>query len=128
MTQIRLRQPVFAILIAFILGLQIVEPARVWTILLVAFVGVFASAYIWARSLGNNLQLRRETKLGWIQVGGEVEERVTLSNASLFPAPWIQFEDESTLPGFNAGRGGIKLTLKSSYGKSSMPRGYAARA
>lgn len=34
----------------------------------------------------------------------------------------------SPLPGFNAGRGGIKLTLKSSYGKSSMPRGYAARA
>jgi uncharacterized protein (DUF58 family) len=104
MARIYLRQPTLLILIAFTLGLQLMEPSRAWMILLIAFTGIFVSAYLWAWSLGGSLQLRRETKLGWVQVGGQVEERVTLSNASLFPAAWIQFEDESTLPGFNASR------------------------
>jgi uncharacterized protein (DUF58 family) len=104
MTRIQLRQPILPILIAFLLGLQLMQPSRTWTVLLVAFTGTFVSAYLWARSLGSNLQLRRETRLGWVQVGGQVEERITLSNTSLFPAAWIQFEDQSTLPDFNASR------------------------
>ena len=104
MTRLQLRQPILPILIAFLLGLQLVQPSRAWTVLLVAFTGIFISAYLWARSLGSNLQLRRETRLGWVQVGGQVEERITLSNTSLFPASWIQFEDQSTLPDFNASR------------------------
>lgn len=104
MTQLRLRQPTFPILIAFLIGLQLIEPSRVWTILFVALSGMFIAAYLWAWTLGRNLQLRRETRLGWVQVGGQIEERFTLSNASLFPASWIQFIDQSTLPEFNASR------------------------
>jgi uncharacterized protein (DUF58 family) len=104
MTRIHLRQPIFPILIAFLLGLQLMQPSRAWTIWLAALTGIFISAYLWARSLGGNLQLRRETRLGWVQVGGQIEERITLSNTSLFPASWIQFEDQSTLPDFNASR------------------------
>ncbi len=104
MTRIRLRQPIFPILIAFMLGLQLMQPSRAWTIWLVALTGIFISAYLWARSLGGNLQLRRETRLGWVQVGGQIEERITLSNTSLLPASWVQFDDESTLPDFNASR------------------------
>jgi uncharacterized protein (DUF58 family) len=104
MTRIQLRQPIFPILIVFLIGLQLLQPSRAWTILLAAFTELFVSAYLWTRSLGSNLQLRRETRLGWVQVGGQIEERITLSNTSLFPASWIQFEDQSTLPGFNASR------------------------
>ncbi len=104
MTRIRLRQPIFIVLAAFFLILQIVQPSRTWTILLAVFGGTWISAYLWARSLGRNLQLRRETRLGWIQVGGQIEERITLSNTSVLPAAWIQFDDRSTLPGFNATR------------------------
>ena len=104
MTRIQLRQPILPILIAFLLGLQLMQPSRAWTILLVAFTGIFVSAYLWAQSLGGSLQLRRETRLGWVQVGGQVEERITLSNTSLLPASWIQFNDQSTLPEYNANR------------------------
>jgi uncharacterized protein (DUF58 family) len=104
MTRIRLRQPIFPILIALLLGLQLMDPSRVWTILLVGFTGTFVIAYLWARGLGTNIQLRRETRLRWIQVGGQIEERVTLSNGFSFPAAWIEFIDQSTLPGFNANR------------------------
>ncbi|MBL0346646.1 DUF58 domain-containing protein [Candidatus Villigracilis affinis] len=104
MTRIRLRQPVFAIMVALLLILQLVQPSRTWMFLFTAFSGILISAYLWARSLGESLQLRRETRLGWIQVGGQIEERITLSNTSVLPAAWIQFEDHSTLPGFNASR------------------------
>jgi len=104
MTRIRLRQPTFSILIAFLIGLQLMQPSRAWTIWLAACIGILISAYLWARALGGNLQLRRETRLGWVQVGGQIEERITLSNTSLFPASWIQFEDQSTFPEFNASR------------------------
>ncbi|HET7142404.1 MAG TPA: DUF58 domain-containing protein, partial [Anaerolineales bacterium] len=104
MPRLRLRQPAIPILLAFLLGVQLLEPARVWTILLVGLSGMFVTAYLWAWTVGRSLHLRRETRLGWVQVGGQIEERFTLSNSSLFPAAWIQFNDQSTLPGFHAGR------------------------
>jgi uncharacterized protein (DUF58 family) len=80
------------------------DPSRVWTILFAGLLGMYACAYFWAASLGRSLQLRRETRLGWVQVGGRIEERFTLSNTSIFPASWIQFNDHSSLPGFDASR------------------------
>lgn len=61
-------------------------------------------SYLWSRSLGKGVQLNRETRLTWVQVGNHMEERFTLSNASVFPAPYIELIDHSTLPGFNASR------------------------
>jgi len=104
MTRIRLRQPIFPLLIALLLGLQLTDPSQVWTILLVGFAGTFIVAYLWARALGRDIQLRRETRLRWLQVGGQIEERITLSNGFSFPAAWVEFIDQSTLPGFDANR------------------------
>ncbi len=104
MVRLRLRKPIFPILIAFLIGLQLMDPSRAWTILLVGFAGIFVIAYLWARALGRDIQLRRETRLRWVQVGGQIEERVTLSNVFSFPAAWVEFIDQSTLPGFNASR------------------------
>jgi uncharacterized protein (DUF58 family) len=104
MARIHLRQPVFPIIIAFLLSLQLMESSRVWMILLVGFSGMFISAYFWVWILGRNFQLQRENNLGWVQVGGQIEERFTLSNTSSLPAPWVQFIDQSTLPEFYASR------------------------
>lgn len=104
MTRLKLRQPAFPIVIAFLLGLQLMEPSRAWMILLVTFSGILISAYLWARMLGRHIRLQRESRLGWVQVGGQMEERLTLSNTSLLPAPRVKFIDHSTLPNFNAGR------------------------
>lgn len=104
MTRFRLLQPLLPLAIALLLGLQLMEPSRAWVILLVTFSGVFLSAFLWAWVLGRNLHLRRETRLGWIQVGGRVEERLTISNTSSLPAPSIELIDRSTLPGFDASR------------------------
>jgi uncharacterized protein (DUF58 family) len=104
MTHVRLRKPIFPLLIALLIGLQLMDPSEAWTILLVGFAGTFIIAYVWARALGKDIQLRRETRLRWIQVGGQIEERITLSNGFSLPAAWIEFMDQSTLPDFNANR------------------------
>lgn len=104
MMRVRLRKPVFPIMVAFLLGLQVMDPSEVWTILLVGFCGTLAIAYVWARSLGRDIELRRETRLRWVQVGGQIEERITLSNGFSLPAAQVEFMDRSTLPGFDASR------------------------
>lgn len=104
MMKLRLRKPMFPVLVAFLLGLQVMDPSEVWTILLVGFAGTFILAYIWTRALGKDIELRRETRLRWVQVGGQIEERITLSNGFSLPAAQVEFLDQSTLPGFDASR------------------------
>ena len=99
--QIRLQQTAIPLIVAFLIGLQLMEPSRIWTILLGSIGGALLVAYLWALSLSRSLQLRREARFGWEQVGSQIEERFTLSNQSLFPAPWVNLKDQSTLPGYN---------------------------
>ena len=99
--QIRLKQRALPYIIALLFVLQINEPSRPWMILFVALGGIFAISYYWTRALGNNISVRRETRLGWVHVGSAIEERITVSNTSLLPASWVHFIDQSTLPDFN---------------------------
>ncbi len=103
-THLKLRQRMVPFIIAVLLGLQFKDPSRVYTILLVAFVGIFLIAWGWAYWLGREIKLLRETRLNWVQVGNHIEERLTLTNTSFFPAPHVELSDFSTLPDFNANR------------------------
>jgi uncharacterized protein (DUF58 family) len=84
--------------------MQVLEPSRAWMSLLIALAGTFLCAWFWTRALGKSLSVRRETRLGWVQVGGRAEERLTVSNTCSFPASRVEFHDRSTLPGFDASR------------------------
>ncbi len=103
-SHLKLRQRLVPVIITVLLTLQFRDPSRVYTILLVAFGGIFLIAWVWAYWLGREIKLRRETRLNWVQVGGHIEERLTISNTSFFPAPHVEFSDHSTLPDFNANR------------------------
>jgi uncharacterized protein (DUF58 family) len=99
-----LRQRMVPFIIAVLLGLQFKDPSRVYIILLVALGGIFLIAWVWAYWLAREIKLLRETRLNWVQVGNHIEERLTLTNTSLFPAPHVELSDFSTLPDFNANR------------------------
>jgi uncharacterized protein (DUF58 family) len=99
--RVRLRSPLIPLLALFALTLQLVEPSRAWTILLVAFGGATLAAFLWGNALARNLHLTRERHVGWLQVGGQIEEKLTLRNTALLPAAWIHLRDHSTLPGYN---------------------------
>jgi uncharacterized protein (DUF58 family) len=103
-SKIQLRAPFWTALLPLLLVLQLLFPDKVWTTLLVGLGGAWLAAYVWARSLANNLRLVREMRFGWANVGDRLEERFTLINTGLAPALWIEINDQSTLPGYAVGR------------------------
>jgi len=82
--------------VAFIM--QIVDPSRVWVILLIGIGGTWLLCRWWVRGLAESLQFKREMRYGWAQVGDRLEERFTLTNEFVLPAAWITIQDQSTLP------------------------------
>ena len=91
--------PLLAVVLAV---MQLIDPSRVWTVLLVGLGGLWLVSYLWARSLASGLGLLREMRYGWVQVGDVLEERFTLENKSRLPATWVELQDHSTLPGYDA--------------------------
>lgn len=98
----RLNNWLLLILLALSIVMQVIDPSRVWKILIVGLGSAWLVGWLWARGLARSLQLTREMRYGWAQVGDRLEERFTLLNASLFPATWVEIEDHSTLPGYRA--------------------------
>jgi len=95
---LRLNARIFPIIgiVAFIM--QIVDPSRVWVILMIGVGGTWLFCWWWARGLARSLQFKREMRYGWAQVGDRLEERFTLTNQFTLPATWVAVQDHSTLP------------------------------
>src|SRR4026207_1022603 len=87
-------------IIAFIM--QILDPSRVWVILLIGIGGTWLVCWWWARGLSRSLTFRREMRYGWAQVGDRLEERFTLTNQFILPATSVTVQDHSTLPDHHA--------------------------
>ena len=87
-------------LLAFIM--QIIDPSRVWVILLIGIGGTWLVCWWWARGLQRSLTFEREVRFGWAQVGDRLEERFTLTNSFSLPATWVTLNDHSTLPDHHA--------------------------
>ena len=83
---------------ALALLMQIIDPSRVWIILLIGIGGAWLVCWWWARGLARSLQFEREMRFGWAQVGDRLEERFTLTNQFVLPATWVTLHDHSTLP------------------------------
>jgi uncharacterized protein (DUF58 family) len=105
LTRLRLKNRLLPILVIAALAMQLIEPYKVWMISLLALGGLWLWCYYWARSLARRLRLYREMRFGWAQVGDQLEERFTLQNDHWLPALWVEIQDDSNLPGYNASRG-----------------------
>ena len=100
----RLRSRLWPALVILLLVLQLLWPSRIWAALLGILGGGWLIAFLWARSLARNLVARRRMRYGSTQVGDRLEERFVLSNAGRAPATWLEVQDRSDLPGYNASR------------------------
>jgi uncharacterized protein (DUF58 family) len=98
--QITLNSKLLPVLVGLLLVMQLIDPSRVWSTLLVGLGGAWLFSYYWARVLSKNLSLRREMRFGWAQVGDRLEERFTIVNPGSLPAIWIELEDHSNLPDY----------------------------
>jgi uncharacterized protein (DUF58 family) len=89
-------------LLAGLFVLQLVIPSRAWTFSLVGIGGVLAISYVWAKQLAERLVITREQHYGWAHVGDLLEERFSVENRSWLPAIWMEIDDYSDLPGYQA--------------------------
>ena len=101
-SRLRLNTHLLPVLVIVLTVMQLIDPSKVWTALLVGLGGMWAIAFVWARSLARQLTVNRVMRYGWVQVGDRLEEHFTLENNSVLPATWVEVEDHSTLPGYNA--------------------------
>jgi uncharacterized protein (DUF58 family) len=99
---IKLRQKILIPLWLVLLISQIIQPSKVWMVLLVGITLLGGLGYFWARSLKNGLKLTREMRFGWSQVGDHLQERFYLSNEGWAPAVWMTVWDHSDLAGYRA--------------------------
>jgi uncharacterized protein (DUF58 family) len=112
----RLKSPLLPILVGILFGMQVIDPFQGWAILGTGLGLVWLASYLWTRSLAGGLSLTREMRFGWSQVGDHLEERFTLRNTSIFPAPWVKVWDHSDMPGYRASRvTGINPSSSSSW-------------
>jgi len=84
--RLRLKARLMPGLVGLLLVLHLAVPYRGWLILLVGLGGAWLASYLWARSLADGLQLVREMRFGWAQVGDQLQERFTLFNPGWAPA------------------------------------------
>ena len=80
--------------------LYIIDGYKGWSILAIGFGGTWLISYIWARQLASGLDLKREMRFGWAQVGDQLEERFTLKNRSKLPALWVEILDDTNMPNY----------------------------
>jgi uncharacterized protein (DUF58 family) len=101
-SRLRLNAKIFLVITAIAFVMQIIDPSRVWMILLIGFGGTAWVCRWWVRGLQRSLTFSREIRFGWAQVGDRLEERFTISNSFTLPATCITVQDFSTLPNHHA--------------------------
>ena len=99
---LRLNAKIFPVIGVLAFIMQIVDPSRVWVILLIGMGGTWLVCWWWARGLSRSLTFEREMRYGWAQVGDRLEERFTITNSFVLPVTWITVKDHSTLPDHHA--------------------------
>jgi uncharacterized protein (DUF58 family) len=97
-------QPVAPAAGALALALGALFPSRWLLYLAYAYLLLALAAYLWVRTVGPRLTLRRHLDAQWAQVGDDLEESWELENAAPLPLLWAEIDDESTLPGYSARR------------------------
>ena len=101
-TTIRWRHRWLLIALAVPLVLQFIVPSRAWIALLLTLGGAVGLGYLWAWQAAHRLTVHREQHYGWAHVGDLLEERFSLHNDGPLPLLWVEIDDQSDLPGYNA--------------------------
>ncbi|NTU82417.1 MAG: DUF58 domain-containing protein, partial [Chloroflexales bacterium] len=102
--RLRLAQPWAPAIGGLALGLALIFPARWLLYLAYVYLLLTLGSYLWARAVGPRLRLQRHLRTEWAQVGDELEEGWELANDAPLPLLWLEIEDGSSLPDYNARR------------------------
>ncbi len=70
---LRLNARLLPVIALIALVMQIIDPSRVWVIMLVGFGGTWLVCRGWAHGLRRSLTFGREMRFGWAQVGDRLD-------------------------------------------------------
>ena len=85
-------------------------------------VGVIFLSFIWAWVSVRWVAINRRTRSRRAQVGRVFEEQFTVRNRAYIPKLWLEFDDESNLPGHNASHVVPALGMRGRYGWQARTR------
>jgi uncharacterized protein (DUF58 family) len=86
------------------LAVAVVIPFNVLYHLAYLWGWLLAASWLWVRYQGPRIELKRELRSDWAQVGDELAEHWVLYNPGSLPLLWVEISDASTLPGYTARR------------------------
>lgn len=97
--RVELHQPLSLAVFLVLLGWYLAAPAPVIAVCMAACLGLIGASALWAFQMALRVEAGRRLTYAAMQVGDELEERLTLRNTSFLPAVWAEFVDRSDLPG-----------------------------
>ena len=103
-SRLRINNRLIPFLVGLLLVLMLFDGYEGWWAVFVTLGGAWLLSLLWARSLARGLDLKREVRFGWAQVGDTLLERFTLTNRGRFPGLWVEIQDHSTMPAYQASR------------------------
>ncbi len=87
--------------VPLLLFMQLFGPSAIWTALGVSLVVLYGIGYAWVRSQVLHIWFERRREGALLVVGDALQERFIVQNHSSLPLHWLEFADDSRLPGYN---------------------------
>jgi uncharacterized protein (DUF58 family) len=97
--QPRLLWPLY--LCPWLLLIHLLNPSPIWVLLIITLLGVYAAAYFWVRRQAGTIRLERRRRGTMLVAGDSLQEEFVLHNEGILPLIWLEFDDDSYLPGYN---------------------------
>jgi uncharacterized protein (DUF58 family) len=102
--RIRVLQPIILLPAPLILAIALAFPFRWLFFLGYAWLILLIIAYLWVRTLAQKIDLQRTLREAWAEVGDELGEYWLLENTAWIPLLWLEIDDASSVPGYQARR------------------------
>ncbi len=101
--QVQLERPLIFVLTAGMLVAALISGINVLYSFLYAMLGLIGLSYFWTTRNIRNLSVERHLLSKWATLGDEVIETFRVANAGALPVLWVEVNDHSDVPGYEAG-------------------------
>lgn len=101
--QVQLERPLIFVLTAGILLLALISGINVLYSFLYAMLGLIGLSYFWTTRNIRSLTVERHLLSKWATLGDEIVETFRVANAGALPVLWVEVNDQSDVPGYEAG-------------------------
>ena len=97
--QPRLLWPLY--LCPWLLVVHLLNPSPIWVLIFVTLLGIYGAAIFWVRRQAGTIRLERRRQGSMLVAGDSLQEEFVLHNEGPLPLLWLEFDDDSYLPGYN---------------------------